>query len=581
MIKRLGRFKKLLFLDLLVILIITVPAYFRLLNNYYFSMHDDQHLARLFLLDKAIHQGYLYPRWVDTLGFNFGYPLFNFYPPLIYYTGEVFHLLGLSLIWSIKLTFILGFIIGAWGIFLYTKKLVGRLPAYLSATLYTFFFYHAVLIYVRGALAEFFLLAILPYFFLAFENLKQKPNLKNSLWFAMVFALLILTHPLIAFPTLLYLGFFFIFYTIQSKEKLRLAIVTLTGGILGLALSAFYWLPSLFERQYTLVDSILTKELANYKIHFICPAQFWNSPWGYGGSILGCFDGFTFQLGKIHMALTLIAVVLSLFYLFKGKLSERLSYFYFYLFLLFFSLFMTTSYSSIIWDNLKYLWYLQFPWRFLTFAAFFISISGAYCIFFISDLAEKFTRLNIAIVLFFTLMTIFIYQKYFIPQQYVYANDKQLTSFENIAWYVSRSSFEFSPQGIKTTKSETETTIPAITKESLNTQPYTLVSGSALVTSIKNKMAEKEWNIYSTDKTIFRFNNFNFPGWKAYIDSKEASIKDNNNFKLITVVLPKGSHDLKIIFEDTPIRTTASIISFLAFILVSIHLWKLKKHMIR
>src|SRR5438552_2375130 len=95
--------------DFLLILIITVPAFSSLLNNFFFSMHDDEHIARLYLLDKGLHQGYLYPRWVDFLGFNFGYPLFNFYPPLVYYVGEFFHLFGFSLIWSVKLTFMLGF----------------------------------------------------------------------------------------------------------------------------------------------------------------------------------------------------------------------------------------------------------------------------------------------------------------------------------------------------------------------------------------------------------------------------------------------------------------------------------------
>ena len=83
-------FKKLLSFELIVLIIITALAIVGLLNNQYFSIHDDQHIARLYLLDQAIRQGDLYPRWVGGLGFNFGYPLFNFYPPLIYYVAEFF-----------------------------------------------------------------------------------------------------------------------------------------------------------------------------------------------------------------------------------------------------------------------------------------------------------------------------------------------------------------------------------------------------------------------------------------------------------------------------------------------------------
>src|SRR3989344_4879510 len=102
-----------IFRQLCLLLIITIPSFLRILNNNYFSMHDDQHITRLFLLDQGLKQGYLYPRWVGGLGFGFGYPLFNFYPPLIYYIGELFHILGFSLIWSIKLDFISGFYLGA------------------------------------------------------------------------------------------------------------------------------------------------------------------------------------------------------------------------------------------------------------------------------------------------------------------------------------------------------------------------------------------------------------------------------------------------------------------------------------
>jgi len=160
-------------IDLLLLLIITAPAFIRLLNNQYFSMHDDQHIVRLFLLDQGIKQGYLYPRWVDGLGFGFGYPLFNFYPPFIYYVAEFFHLAGFSFMWSIKLMVIFSFYIGALGIFLYVRKITDRLAAYLAATLYTYFFYHAVLVYVRGAFAESASLAIFPFVLLAFSRLAR------------------------------------------------------------------------------------------------------------------------------------------------------------------------------------------------------------------------------------------------------------------------------------------------------------------------------------------------------------------------------------------------------------------------
>jgi hypothetical protein len=143
-------------LTVLLLLIITIPSFLSLLNNSYFSMHDFQHIARLYLLDKGLHQGYFYPRWVDVLGFNFGYPLFNFYPPLIYYLAEIFHLFGASFIWSIKGMIIVGFLVSTFGAYFLGKKLTSWLGGVAAAVFFNYFLYHAVLVYVRGALAFFF-----------------------------------------------------------------------------------------------------------------------------------------------------------------------------------------------------------------------------------------------------------------------------------------------------------------------------------------------------------------------------------------------------------------------------------------
>ena len=594
------------FFDFLIILIISIPSFLSLLNSSFFSMHDNQHIARLFLLDKGINQGYFYPRWVDLLGFNFGYPLFNFYPPLVYYIGELFHLVGFSLIWSIKLTFILGFVISAYGIFLLAKKFISRNFAYLASIFYTYFFYHGVLIYVRGALSEFFSLAIIPYLFLGIENLRDKPNLKNSVLLGIVIALLIITHPLIAFPTLIYIGFFFIFYLLlYSFKRIKWLGYSMLSGMLGLAFSAFYWLPSMLERKFTLVEKILTKELASFDVHFICIQQFFTSNWGYGGSISGCSDGMTFQIGKSHIiALVLSVFSVGLFILqrhfrppYRHSRPDResadpriredddktkLKYYFFFLFLTLFSLFMTTDYSLFIWKNVAYLSYLQFPWRFLTFTSLFISLTSAYGIYLLLISLEKIKNRKVLMSLFvlvYGVLTIYFVGRYFVPQNYINKSDRQLTSFDEVAWRVSRSTFEFAPKGIKTTKSNLNTTIPNIRIIDIDDTSYEVVDGKAQVISIKNKFMEKEYLVKAEEDIIFRQNTFNFPGWTAYQNGKKIDISDNNDFKLITVKLPKGEHNLSFIFEDTLVRKIGNYLSIasISSIFIFYLLFKLKK----
>lgn len=574
------RFKQLL-IELTLLFIITVPTFTNLLNNSYFSMHDDQHVVRLHLLDKGIKEGYLYPRWVDELGFGFGYPLYNFYPPLVYYVAELFHLLGFSLIWSVKLTFILGFFLSSAGIYFLMKRLTNTYAAYLSSTLYTYFFYHAVLIYVRGALAEFFSLAILPLLILLLHNLYTNRNLKGSIFFGLFFALLILTHPLVAFPAALFLLLFSIFYTLLSKNKLDFLKRLVLGGVIGLGLSSFYWLPSLLERKYTLVNQILTQELANYKIHYIHPQQFLYSPWGYGGSAKGLSDGMTFQLGKIHIGLVLLSIILVCIYFFKKKKTDfYILYFLFSIFLLFFSLFMTTDYSSFIWDKINYLWYLQFPWRFLTFVGFFISIIGGYFIFFLSRLLQQYIqhpRLDLIIRSGKTVITIVIiaaiivtYQKYFKPQNYLNTSDNKLITFDEISWRTSRTSYEFVPKEVKTKKTELGTTVVSINKDDLPKKPYDTFNHSADIQVIENKSQKKSFLGNFENPTRFKLNTYNFPGWAAYIDEKETVIDDRNDLKLVTVDVPKGKHIVSFIFGETSIRRLSEMITTISLLAVTI-----------
>src|SRR5260370_36359340 len=75
-----------------------------------FTMHDDEQVARLSQMYLVLSQGQFPPRWIPDLGFGFGYPLFNFYPPLVYYLGSVIHFIGFSFIDSTKIVMGIGFL---------------------------------------------------------------------------------------------------------------------------------------------------------------------------------------------------------------------------------------------------------------------------------------------------------------------------------------------------------------------------------------------------------------------------------------------------------------------------------------
>src|SRR3989339_1257682 len=92
-------------IPILLILFFSILVSLPLLKPGLFIIHDDQQIARLLLFDQALKAGQFPVRWVDGLGFGFGYPLFVFYPPLVYILGEIFHTAGFGFIDSVKIVF--------------------------------------------------------------------------------------------------------------------------------------------------------------------------------------------------------------------------------------------------------------------------------------------------------------------------------------------------------------------------------------------------------------------------------------------------------------------------------------------
>lgn len=542
------------FMWVIPIVLVIIP----LLRLQYFPMHDAQHIARLFVFDQAVRQGNIYPRWVEGLGFGFGYPLFNFYPPLIYYIAEVFHLIGFGLVWSIKSMLTFGFILSFWGVYtLVRRKTNDTYSSVLGGILYLMAPYHAVLVYVRGAFAEFFAYAMIPWVFVGFDMVQKTGAISL---FSLAFALLVVSHPLIAFPFVLLFAIYFIAIYVIASNKWVLIIKTAIGSLLGLGLSAFFWMPSMFERRFTLVDKILTHGLADYKMHFVYIRQLLYSPWGYGGSIYGLEDGMSFRVGEVHIFFAIISTIALLFIVFRRK-TQKLTIVEIYIFLGMglMSAYLTIFKSQYIWDSIRFLWYLQFPWRLLTFVAFFLSVGIALWL----RTLKKISRIMIVVIA--ALFIYILYTPLFEPAYYVTDQDNYYITKDQLNWEVSKTSYEFMYKDVKTKQVGPFFSFP-LSKKQLST---TLVDtqNDAQVTIHKNKVSVKELLIHVQRETTLTLNRSYFPGWKAYVDGKLVAIDHSDAVQRMYVTIPKGTHSVLFRFETTTIRIISWIITFASALL--------------
>lgn len=526
------------------------------------QMHDDQQVARLFLFDKALTSGQFPVRWVDTLGFGFGYPLFVFYPPLVYMVGEIFRLMGFGFITSTKIVFFLSLFLSGITMYFFVKEIWGKKAAVVSAFFYILAPYRAIDVYIRGALAESFSFVWLPLILLAFYKLYEEPNHKRSVLASLSLALLLITHNLVFLPFIIPISIFLISLVIFSKEKIKFVYSIFGSFILAFALTAFFWIPALLEKQYTLVDDLLTQDLANYQQHFVYLTQLWNWTWGFGGSSKGIMDGISFKIGKLHILTSFAALIFFTVHLKnRSTLSQQPYRLVPIIFLLFVtSAFMSTFFSKPIWDILTPLWYLQFPWRFLTFTSLFSAILAGAFIFLL--------RLEVLRILFITLllsMLLFTNLKLFKPQfQRTDLTDSKMFSNDVIKWDVSKSSFEYAPKGLAYYYQDNGSKMIDITKNQLPTSLLSNDSQSKLNLS-ESKPHKYVFSAETQNPTELVLNSFNFPGWQAELNGQKTAINDDNKLKLITINIPSGKSEISLEFTNTPIRKAANYTSLLTF----------------
>ena len=336
----------------------------------WFVSHDiAPHLQRIFAVSHEIRLGDYYPRWLALALYGKGLPDLNFYSPAFYLLVSWLHVIGIPLAVALKLFCFALSLMGAGGVYLWVKKYSDTSGALLSASLYLFLPYRFLDIFVRGAIPEFAALSLLPWLFYAMDlSFTQKGRYRGIGLAALASAALVLTHHLSALIIMPFAAVYFAWHAFTSRKEPRAILWSALGPAAGAGLSAFYWLPVVFEmRHLSYFESPV-----NIFDHFVYPSQWFASQWDFGLSVPGPGDGMSFQVGYALLGVT-AAGVFSL-----GWLPSQIRRFGLVLLVLgSFGLFMTTEYASFLYEVVYPLQLIQFPWRFLGPATlFFVVFAG-------------------------------------------------------------------------------------------------------------------------------------------------------------------------------------------------------------
>ena len=540
-------------LIILFSLLICTPVMLPFFHVGYFPTHDGEWaVVRLADMFRTLRDFQIPVRYSGNLNFGYGYPLFNFAYPLPYYLGVLMHFIGIGFVDAIKILFTESVFLSALFIFLASRTLWKNTWAgIISAILYVYFPYRMVDLYVRGSIGESLSFVLFPLLFYLAIKLTGKFSFVLVGCIAVSIASLIMTHNIM---TVLFMPIYIVFILIQAVLKNKKAVKSLfISIILGFGLSAFFWIPALFEKN----NILLTKTpIADRNLYFVNLSQFIFPKWGYGVPIYP--NGFSYQLGLVHLAIFIIVAISLLFLLIKNKKNFKEYYIkiaYILTIVTAFFIFLLFRPSEFLWGNIPLLAEINYPWVALGILGFLISLLAGF-------LCRQ--VLGRYVVVFLGVIAMFIVLPYAKPQQYI--NNPDSYYLTNDA--TTTSSSELMPLWVKK--------IPLQRAD----KKVEIINGNGNIDGVFSNSKQIDFSINVLSQSTIRINTIYYPGWKINVDNVNTSISYSNEKGVMDISVSSGNHIVNAAFEETPLRLISDIISISSFFVLLLFVVKRNKYAI-
>lgn len=557
-------------LPLILLFVIAVVAGRPLLSGASFLYSDDglDHLLRIYALDRAIHQGIAFPRWIPDLALGYGYLIFNFYPPLSAFVGETLVLFGWGFAQAIKGTLLLTIAAALVGSFQMGREFFAEEEnaneiGILTAAAYAFFPYFIIDIYTRGAMAEALAVAFLPWLVWSLRRALTHPTISSLSMSALFLTVALLSHSLI----LLIVAPFLIAYVvvelqplaaaIRVNRLLQMAFFLLIAAMLG----AFYWIPFVVELPLVRMGKGVYEIEQGFPEHFL-PLSNWIQ-----GSFLYRYGQAPYALGLVPVFLGAVAAILA--FMTRGKLRQHRSIVFWGIAAILSAVAITEPVRSL-WLALPFSNLIQYPWRLSIVVGLGFSIAIGSLPITIASL-KPFQKLNsalvrLAITSVVALMLIWSAVADLAPQELFFPPAEpslaQLARFEAYSGFIGTTTWgEYLPATIK---------VPNVLKYRGNTQ---VGAGNEKVEIIDYKPDAQVFVASSPQPISLSTRTFYFGDWQAAMDGRAAATYPSTRLGLLTVDVPAGDHQITLTRGDTFARQVgnfASVAGALLFLAMSI-----------
>ncbi len=217
-------------------------------NGFITPENDSIHLAfRTHDTMASLLEGTLYPRWSPHAVYGYGAPILHFSPPLASYSAALLTLLFTDHIaTSIGLLMSIALVLGGTATYAYILQHLGARAAFVGALAFVLSPALSWLLpYHLGDLPALLAAGLLPVFIWALDRALRFTSALDLPLLACVFALMLLCDPHLYTP--LALAFGVVACALRWHAAWKLWPKLLLALLIGVGLSAFYWLPAALE----------------------------------------------------------------------------------------------------------------------------------------------------------------------------------------------------------------------------------------------------------------------------------------------------------------------------------------------
>jgi hypothetical protein len=342
---------------------------------------------------------------------------------------------------------------------------------------------------------------------------------------------------------------------------------------LGLALSAWVWMPALLESRYVALNRIAASD---FRLRFVPLPELlaWPSRLDMGA----INPAFPLSLGAVQIGAALLGVAGWLALALppaqetatQRDRRDRCVLWGVGLFMILFALLcglMATRWSEPVWTLLPFVEFFEFPFRWHGFTALALSWLAGAAVAGAGKLEQKAETGAGVLLLLLTLGAALVY---LYPQKLL-PGTRRISPAEVVRFEVksnavgSTSLGEYTPIWVEETLETSPLVEEFLAGRPVSRLPDPLPPG-VNATPLEGSVQRQSYQLAVSTPTTLTLALLYFPGWQALLDGAPVALAPHPRSGLVDVALPQGEYTLTVTFGATPLRRAAAWLSAIAWL---------------